>query len=202
MTDDRARKNTVRRRIERTGEKYTQARRAVEETSTDPLTGLGSRHAMARTLRRKLDCGGPISPISVVSLDLDGFDAVNDAHGYERGDEMLVQVAAVVRGLLGGRDEVFREGGDEFLGVTPRKNLDETVGLAERMRAEIERLRVPLPESAGELRVTASIGVASVPERAADTGKPGAAAGKAVYRAKAARYRAKAAGGNRVEHTD
>ncbi|WP_369056539.1 putative bifunctional diguanylate cyclase/phosphodiesterase [Kineococcus terrestris] len=94
-------------------------RARLDAARTDPLTGLGTRRALAEHLEPLLRRGGA----GLLLLDLDGFREVNDSLGHAAGDDLLVQVAdALVRTVRGGEGpagRVFRLGGDEFAVVVP-----------------------------------------------------------------------------------
>jgi diguanylate cyclase (GGDEF)-like protein len=120
---------------------------------------------------------------------------VNDTLGHQQGDEVLVEVARVLRELSRDIDEPARYGGEELVAVLPQTDAAGAAMLAERMRSAIERLHVPRLDGDGTLAVTASFGVASIPESAFDRHSLIAAADAALYRAKRA-------GKNRVERAD
>jgi diguanylate cyclase (GGDEF)-like protein len=125
-------------------------------------------------------------------LDIDDFKAVNDRYGHPQGDQVLAHVAGVLRDLSRELDAPARYGGEELAVVLPQTDAAGAEHLAERMREAVEELQVPRVGGGGALSVTASFGVASVPESALDRGELIAAADAALYRAKRA-------GKNRVE---
>ncbi len=84
---------------------------------TDPLTGLANRRGLSHVF---VDTGDRLTPGSVLALfliDVDGFKAVNDRHGHDAGDELLVQISNRLRGAVRSTDIVARLGGDEFVVV-------------------------------------------------------------------------------------
>ena len=160
---------------------------------TDELTGLANLRQMHGSLEREFERGRRFNtPVGLVLLDLDDFKAINDTYGHQQGDEVLAEVAGVLRHLSRDIDEPARYGGEELAVVLPQTDIEGAAHLAGRMREAIESLRIPRLDGAGDLRVTASVGVASVPSSASDKGSLGAAADAALYRAKRA-------GKNRVE---
>jgi diguanylate cyclase (GGDEF)-like protein len=122
----------------------------------DHLTGVANRRSLAPVLDRQAG-----RPVGLLLLDLDHFKLVNDAHGHAAGDAVLVAVADRLRTSVRADDAVVRMGGEEFL-VVLRDVADEAqllkIGdnLRERISAE------PIRAGALLLRVTASIGAASV----------------------------------------
>jgi diguanylate cyclase (GGDEF)-like protein len=125
-------------------------------------------------------------------LDIDDFKQVNDTHGHQQGNEVLAAVASVLRDHSRDIDEPARYGGEELAVVLPETDADGAAQLAERMREAVERLRVSAASGSGKLSITASFGVASIPDSADDKASLIAAADAALYRAKRA-------GKNRVE---
>ena len=163
---------------------------------TDELTRLSNVRQMHRALDREFERGQRFdAPVGIVLLDIDDFKAVNDTYGHPQGDAVLAAVAAVLRDHSRDIDEPARYGGEEMAVVLPQTGVDGAAQLAERMRAAIEALRVPRVDGKGDLRVTASFGVASMAASTSDKGSLVAAADGALYRAKRA-------GKNRVERAD
>jgi diguanylate cyclase (GGDEF)-like protein len=156
---------------------------------TDPLTQLHNRrYFMTRSdeeLRRSQRYGGPFT---ILLLDVDHFKKVNDTHGHQVGDDVLVAVARRLRSTLRSTDVLARYGGEEFVVGLPETSVDGARAIAERLRASIEAEIVPAMGRA----VTASIGVATL---LPDT--PSVVA--MLESADAALYSAKRAGRNRVE---
>jgi diguanylate cyclase (GGDEF)-like protein len=169
--------------IENVGLHETVERQAV----TDELTGLFNRRrfqeAMATEVERSKRFG---QPVGLVLLDLDDFKGVNDTYGHQQGDLVLREVARVLRETSREIDEPARYGGEELAVVLPGTDLEGAYNLAERVRAGIEELSLPLLDGDGALRVTASFGVATLPGSADDMRGLVAAADEALYRAKRA----------------
>jgi two-component system cell cycle response regulator len=138
--------------------------------------------------------------LSVVLCDLDQFKQVNDTHGHLAGDAVLAQGAAVLRQGLRAGDLLGRYGGEEFLAVLPQVDLDAACQAAERLRRRLEEHATPV--AGGEVRITASFGVAELSELAElaksfDTAER-PIADLLVSLADRRLYEAKAAGRNRV----
>ena len=159
---------------------------AVERQAvTDELTGLANVRAFTSVLDRELERSRRFdTPLGLVMLDLDDFKLVNDTYGHQQGDEVLAQVAAVLRYVSRDLDTPARYGGEEMAVVLPQTDIDGAEMLAERIREGVGALRVPRVRGGGVLSVTASFGVASVPYTAVDRGSLIAAADAALYRAK------------------
>ncbi len=160
---------------------------------TDELTGLANVRAFTSTLDRELERGRRFeTPLGLLMMDIDDFKLVNDTYGHQQGDEVLAQVAGVLRDHSRELDTPARYGGEEMAVVLPQTGVEGAEMLAERIREAVEALRVPRVRGGGVLSVTASFGVASVRDVAADRESLIAAADAALYRAKRS-------GKNRVE---
>jgi diguanylate cyclase (GGDEF)-like protein len=160
--------------------------------NTDYLTGILNRRAFAAASSQRLQhaCERQ-ETLAVLLFDIDHFKSVNDTHGHEVGDQVLIRVAALVRDELREGEILARHGGEEFVVMPAHCSLEQACALAERLRQAIER--APLTLAGGQvLRVTASFGVASA------TG-PAAALDDLLHAADLALYNAKRKGRNRVE---
>jgi diguanylate cyclase (GGDEF)-like protein len=164
-----------------------------EQAVTDDLTGLSNNRAFTDVAYKEASRAERFShPLSMLMLDIDDFKKVNDTYGHLQGDEVLRRVGRILRSESRGIDEPARYGGEEFVVALPETGTDGAIGLAERVRERIEREQVPFLNQEGNLRITASVGVASIPDSAADV--PGL-----IAAADAALYAAKRGGKNRVE---
>ena len=127
---------------------------------TDPLTGLSNRrHAMIQLGELWEESSGRGHPLACMMLDADHFKSVNDTHGHDAGDRVLVAFAVAIRDALRTDDLVFRLGGDEFLVACPRTDLGGAMQVADRVQQSIRALDVPVGE--GRWSGSASIGVAA-----------------------------------------
>jgi diguanylate cyclase (GGDEF)-like protein len=160
---------------------------------TDELTGLFNHRRFQEVVDSEVERARRFEqPVGLVMLDIDNFKSVNDTYGHQQGDVVLREVAGVLRASSRDIDEPARYGGEELAVALPQTDLEGTYLLAERMRSAIEALEIPRVDDRGFLSVTASFGVAALPE---------SADGKAtlIAAADAALYRAKRAGKNRTE---
>jgi diguanylate cyclase (GGDEF)-like protein len=165
--------------------------RAEERSVTDALTGLPNRRAAEETLRRMVSqAGRSLSPLGVVLLDLDRFRVLNDLHGHSHGDKALAAVSRLLSATIRASDFAARFGGEEFLLLLPETDRLGSIELAEKIRKQIERTELVQTGP-----ITASFGVAGLPEDAVDPGE-------LVRKADRALYMAKAQGRNRVESAD
>jgi diguanylate cyclase (GGDEF)-like protein len=156
---------------------------------TDELTGLSNRRRFQETISAEVERSRRFGQdLGLVLLDIDDFKAVNDTYGHQQGDLVLREIAAVLRDSSREIDEPARYGGEELAVILPGTGLDGSYELAERVREGIEALRLPIlgDEDAEPLRVTASLGVASLPASGDDMRALVAAADEALYQAKRA----------------
>lgn len=130
------------------------------QASLDPLTGLLNRGALFRRIREELTGpGGLTRPLTLVFMDLDRFKVINDHYGHPVGDEVLVYLANLLNREAGPQNLVTRFGGEEFLIVAPHLDINQGMGLAERIRGKVARQ--PIPTQVGSIAATVSLGVAS-----------------------------------------
>jgi len=169
--------------IENVGLHETVARESV----TDELTGLSNRRRFDEVMENEVERARRFDgQLGLVMLDVDDFKAVNDTHGHQLGDSVLREVARVIRESSREIDEPARYGGEEFAVVLPGTDLAGAHRLAERIRAGIEGLAGVQSNGQGPVRLTASFGVASLPETSEDHERLVAAADAALLEAKRA----------------
>ncbi|MEX2376285.1 MAG: GGDEF domain-containing protein [Dehalococcoidia bacterium] len=154
---------------------------------TDGLTGVANRRSlfdlMGTEFRRSRRYG---RNLSVLMLDLDGFKQVNDRWGHPLGDEILRDIASLVRQNVRESDTVGRYGGEEFMVILPEASAAQAVAAAEKLRSAVEAHdfrtsgHIPSP-----VRITVSVGVASMPvEEEQDEVELFSRADQALYEAK------------------
>ncbi len=160
----------------------------IDPAELDDRLPLGRRGAFDRELARAVaEAERDGESFALVMIDLDHFKQVNDVHGHPVGDEVLLEVAKLVVNRAVRKGTAYRFGGEEFSLLLPGYSAEEAVGLAERIRKDLEVATV----SSKKLRVTASFGAASVPAHAKK-------AEALLEQADAALYKAKRSGRNRV----
>jgi diguanylate cyclase (GGDEF)-like protein len=159
--------------------------RTLQSAVTDELTGLYNyrfgREALTREIKR---AERHREMVSVFLFDLDNFKRVNDVHGHLFGNEVLVEVAGMIRRALRDTDLAVRFGGEEFLIILPGTPKDGALNLAERLRQGLSRHEFhPAPKL--KARVTLSGGIATFPNDGADASQLIKRADQALYTIKA-----------------
>jgi diguanylate cyclase (GGDEF)-like protein len=169
----------------------------AEQAVTDELTGLPNNRRFRRWITTEVARAERFgSDLSLLMLDIDDFKKVNDTHGHLQGDEVLRQVGRVLREESRGIDEPARYGGEEFAIGLPETDIDGAVEFAERVRERIATTEVPMVDGEGSMRVTTSVGAATVAEAGRDARALVDAADQALYRAKrSGKNRTERAGG-------
>lgn len=153
----------------------------------DPLTGLYNRRYMEDALERYASLAERSgAPVSAIMIDLDHFKKLNDEHGHAMGDAVLREVAAAIIGALRPSDVACRYGGEELVVILPECDLAEALAKGETLRSRIEAL-----SAIHDANISASLGVASIPETTKTLAD-------LITMADAALYQAKEGGRNRV----
>jgi two-component system cell cycle response regulator len=128
-----------------------------ELVATDTLTGLFNLRHFKYALQTEMDRAKRSSiPISLVMAEVDHFEAINDEHGREAGNQVLKRLADICLGEVRTTDLVCRYGGEVFAIVFPETHLNLAVKVADRIRQEIADTPVDL--NTGEVNVTVSMG--------------------------------------------
>lgn len=149
----------------------------------DDLTGLPNRSLLNERINQALEQHSRHNEIlAILFLDLDGFKEVNDIHGHDAGDELLLKLAGVLEGCIRKSDTVARFGGDEFVVLlTALLHRDDAAIVAEKI---LYQLGQPLRLSFGEVQIGASIGIAVYPHDATSSSDLLKQADKQMYQAK------------------
>jgi diguanylate cyclase (GGDEF)-like protein len=144
-------------------EKFRQETRGLRyHAETDPLTKLANRRLFFQKLEDALALANRFKDnVAVIYLDLDGFKQVNDFYGHGQGDNVLIQVANLLKECVREVDTIARLGGDEFaiiLARTSKLNITET---AQRI---VDTLILEVNENGFDVNITASVGIAMFPD--------------------------------------
>ncbi len=158
--------------------------RAEALSVIDDLTGLSNSRYLNLVLRREekrsMRSG---RPLSVLFIDMDGFKNLNTEHGHVAGSRALVEVASVIRSCARETDVVARFGGDEFAVILPDTGREGAVFVAQRICDRIRAFRFLEPDGL-TVRLTASIGVATLPDVTGSAEELLRTADRAMYRVK------------------
>jgi len=156
-------------------------------SKTDALTGVANRRHVIELLEHELRQARRYDrELSLAMVDLDHFKRVNDDHGHQTGDKVLIAAVDAIRRSVRDSDVIGRYGGEEFLLLLPNTDEHGASEVAERCRRLISQARV------GTIGITASLGVASYPNAAIDS------VDDLIHSADEALYRAKESGRDRV----
>jgi diguanylate cyclase (GGDEF)-like protein len=127
------------------------------------------------------------SPLAIALVDIDHFKVVNDTHGHLAGDKALRAVTDALRSQLRSYDLAGRFGGEEFVILLPQAREVDAINVAERLRAHIAALSIPVghdAESGPSIKLTISVGVAALDSASRELNDMLAAADAALYHAK------------------
>jgi diguanylate cyclase (GGDEF)-like protein len=168
--------------------------------TTDPLTRLYNRRVFMMWCDKEMDTSLRTgNPFSLLMIDIDHFKKINDSYGHEAGDRALCTAVERMQDSIRGIDVLARWGGEEFAAVLPNATPEQAMIVAERVRANVERILLPARRVGEELddpmiRLTVSVGVATY-------NGPQDSVEEMLRRADVSMYQAKAAGRNRVQAT-
>jgi diguanylate cyclase (GGDEF)-like protein len=182
-------------RLARISDRYQSMMRdlneALKEASTkDALTGIGNRRMLMERLKAEVARAERLDrPLTIAILDVDRFKNVNDQYGHEIGDRVLIEIAQVIETGVRDYDHCGRWGGEEFLIIMPEIGAEDGATVVERIRGDINALRVRSGDD--QIEVSASFGIA---ERV-----KGESISETITRADGALYAAKRAGRNRYD---
>jgi diguanylate cyclase (GGDEF)-like protein len=174
-------------------ERASLTRQLKQQAETDGLTGLMNRRALDMIGESQTSSRVMADGVCLILMDVDHFKSINDRHGHLEGDRVLKETIQSIRPMLGVNDLFARFGGEEFVILSPGRDVGEALALAERIRRVLETKRIMLSDGA-MVKVTASFGVAR--------GSLGQFAWRRLIEAAdAALYRAKSDGRNCVRHS-
>jgi diguanylate cyclase (GGDEF)-like protein len=160
----------------------------VEQSRVDTKTGLLNAATWEKEASAEVERAVRTStPLAVALVDIDHFKLVNDTYGHLVGDRVLRAVSDSLRGQLRGYDLAGRFGGEEFILLLPQAREQDARNVAERLRTHIAALEIPVddsPECLTFVRLTISVGVASLDGVSRELTDLMAAADAALYYAK------------------
>jgi diguanylate cyclase (GGDEF)-like protein len=163
--------------------------------TTDQLTHLLNRLACLQVLSTEIDRANRYDrQLAVALIDIDHFKRINDSHGHAVGDEVLANVASLLRANIRAVDSLGRYGGEEFLLVMPETDIDGGVATAENIRRAVGRAQVKVPVSTGTIETTVTISIGVAGRHAAES----LDIDRILREADGAMYGAKAAGRDQV----
>ncbi len=175
--------NTVFKLMHRDDEELAAERELLALATQDALTGLLNRGAFDHQVALEFERARRYRrPVGLVMVDIDFFKAVNDRYGHVAGDRVLAEVGRRIKGVVRSCDIAGRYGGEELAVLLPETGLEGAFLTAERVREAVEALSVPDPS--GALRVTVSVGVATLTDGHPDIHAFVGSADRALYRAK------------------
>jgi diguanylate cyclase (GGDEF)-like protein len=169
------------------------ARRDAEESSRmDPLTNLYNRRHFHSAADLEFERANRYNnKLAVIMVDIDHFKSINDAHGHDVGDLVLVSVAENIRNTMRRYDIPCRYGGEEFVILLPETALTDAEIIGQRLREIIESTVIETCK--GKIAVTVSVGIAATSEGDLDK------VNVWIKRADQALYKAKQSGRNQVK---
>ncbi len=172
--------------------KLLEANKKLEiQATTDPLTGLFNRRRGREIMDKEIArVDRDLQHLALTILDIDHFKKVNDKHGHDGGDAVLVEVANRLKTSSREYDSIVRWGGEEILIICPDTSTETIVSVAERLRETIAAQPVKTDEA--EISISASFGTIS------SESFPGANINELISRCDEALYKAKSEGRNCV----
>ncbi|OBS09783.1 GGDEF domain-containing protein [Acidihalobacter prosperus] len=163
---------------------------ALRTSFTDPLTGLGNRSNMYPQIQREISLSHRESrQASLLMIDIDHFKCINDSHGHQSGDQVIICIANIIRSTVRDFDLVFRYGGEEFAVLLVNTDATRAGHVAERLRHNVDQHSCRMSDGR-DISPTISIGLSALHDH--DTPQ------SLIERADRALYRAKADGRNCV----
>jgi diguanylate cyclase (GGDEF)-like protein len=127
-------------------------------TRIDPLTGLLNRRATIDDFAKIIhQLHRNFVPVSFLVIDIDWFKKINDSYGHDRGDEILIDLASILKKVTRTSDIVARWGGEEFLVVLYNSNLENTQIFCKRLHREVNNIKLT-----GDKYLSISVGVTAL----------------------------------------
>ncbi len=127
----------------------------------DPLTNINNRRGFIEIAQRQTsNAWANREQLSVLMIDIDNFKNVNDGHGHLAGDQVIVAIVDECKKVIRQTDVIGRFGGEEFIVILPGTHITEANTIAERIRSEIEKLKIIVDDNV--VTVTVSIGISQI----------------------------------------
>jgi diguanylate cyclase (GGDEF)-like protein len=166
---------------------YFLVKRGLEKDRiTDKLTTLYNRYYLEEQITHHIDLYNRYTrKFSIIFLDIDFFKKINDTYGHEKGDDVLSEIANIIKKEIRDVDLPFRYGGEEFIILLPEIDLQRAIKIAERIRKSIENHKFQV-----DRQITISAGVAEY--------QKGESVREFISRADNYLYKAKENGRNKV----
>lgn len=159
---------------------------------TDALTGLYNRRYFKKRVEQEFSRARRVGfPVSIMISDLDNFKYYVDSYGHPKGDQILSEIASLVKNSVRESDVVCRFGGDEFAYLLPFTSSTEARVLAERIRKIVSKYNFLKEEREEGINLTMSIGIATFPEH-------GQIDDEIIQKADRALFHSKTEGKNRI----
>jgi len=183
--------------MQRLQEQLTESNRKLEEnnmilqrlSTMDGLTGIANRRHFDATLQSEWKMGlREKTPLTIIMIDIDFFKKYNDGYGHQGGDDCLKAVASILNTTISRPgDFIARYGGEEFVVILPRTDAKGAAVIAEQLRANVEKRRIPHAFSSVADHVSISLGIATMqPDTSSSPENLLAKADEALYHAKEA----------------
>lgn len=157
----------------------------VIRSHTDSLSNLWNHGYFQYLLQLEVEKAKAIAaPLSLIALDIDDFKVYNDTLGHQAGDNILKELAQLLKNQSRKMDFVCRYGGEEFIIILPQTDKKEGFLIAERLRQDIEKYKFAQEEILPNKKLTVSLGLASLPQDASNPSELIAYSDKMLYLAK------------------
>jgi diguanylate cyclase (GGDEF)-like protein len=141
---------------------YVNISKLYQKATLDELTGFYNRNFLMQRVKEEIKKAYRLKyQLALIFIDLDFFKNVNDQYGHQVGDQLLAEFGDLIKGSIREYDVACRFGGEEFVILLPQTETKNAVELAERLREKIEKRKFCV--SYGNLQITASFGVSSLP---------------------------------------
>lgn len=177
------------KRLQELAQKSTYYR---ELSNIDELTGINNHRFFKQTLRSETDRHMRYGrQLSLLMIDIDDFKSVNDQHGHLIGDQVLHQVAQLLKKTIRGCDLISRYGGEEFTVILPETSESEAIMVAKRILSTVNSHRFENIKAKLQQKITVTIGLASFP-------KDATTATQLIQKSDIALYQGKQEGKNRL----